>query len=783
MGLTRRRCAGLVGVLGYLGVLVLDTGSRLAVVVDDVGNLLSPAVAVGFCWAASRRLTGRHRLSWVLFTCFAATWAVGQGAWVWCELLRGQTVPFPGLPDIGYVASVPFLLLALVTHPDAPRLTSGRLRLTVDAVLIGASLFVLAWRVALAEEYRSAGAHGLAQVLGLTYPLLDVVVLSALLLVAARARGVDRRPFGLIAVCLAAGSVGNLAYGVMVQNGSWQPGGPVDAAWGMGFLFLAAGAWTDTGRTGRSTLPPSAPVKATLLPYLPLAVVLTVAVRDALANRPIDRVGRLVGMVIFASIVLRQLLALLENSRLTRGLEETVAVRTEALRRTSEQLQRQAWSDPLTGLPNRARLFDLAEAALACGPAAVALLDLDGFKGVNDSHGHAAGDTLLTVVGERLAAALPPGATAARLGGDEFAFLLPGCDDEATARARSATLLAVLDQPVVVGGRSLVLTGSLGVAVSGSADTPSSMLRNADIAMYAAKAAGKDQVRVFEPSMRHALLARVALEADLRLALQEGAVVPWFQPVVDLQTGQLTGVEALARWPRESGLVPPSEFVPLAEKCGLIALLGTQVLRASCYQAAAWNTGAWTDGAGLTLAVNLSAVQLASEDLVDTVRDALADSGLDPSRLILEITETVLMDDVEAAGPRLAALRALGVRIALDDFGTGWSSLGYLRSIPVDIVKIDRTFVQEVHLGPRQSALAAAVMTLARSLELEVVAEGIELPAQATRLRELGCRLAQGFLYSPAVPAHVLSAFLENPGDSFNGDRGFAFSVSSEHSC
>ena len=188
-------------------------------------------------------------------------------------------------------------------------------------------------------------------------------------------------------------------------------------------------------------------------------------------------------------------------------------------------------------------------------------------------------------------------------------------------------------------------------------------------------------------------------------------------------------------------------------------------------------------GAGLTLAVNLSAVQLASEDLVDTVRDALADSGLDPSRLILEITETVLMDDVEAAGPRLAALRALGVRIALDDFGTGWSSLGYLRSIPVDIVKIDRTFVQEVHLGPRQSALAAAVMTLARSLELEVVAEGIELPAQAARLRELGCRLAQGFLYSPAVPAHVLSAFLENPGDSFNGDRGFAFSVSPEHSC
>ena len=213
--------------------------------------------------------------------------------------------------------------------------------------------------------------------LGLIYPLLDVVVLSALLLVAARARGVDRRPFGLIAVCLAAGSVGNLAYGVMVQNGSWQPGGPVDAAWGIGFLFLAAGGWTDTERTGRSTPPPSAPVKATLLPYLPLTVVLTVAVRDALANRPIDQVGRLVGMVIFASIVRCQLLALLEDSRLIRGLEETVAVRTEALRRTSEQLQLQAWSDPLTGLPNRARLFDLAEAALAAVMTLVRSLELE----------------------------------------------------------------------------------------------------------------------------------------------------------------------------------------------------------------------------------------------------------------------------------------------------------------------------------------------------------------------------------------------------------------------
>jgi diguanylate cyclase (GGDEF)-like protein len=730
----------------YLAVLTLQTGTRLAVVVDDLGNLVSPILAALACVIAARRSRGRARTSWGLLAGYAGTWALGQVAWCWYEVVLNDPVPFPGLPDIGYVASVPFVLAALLLHPEAPRFASGALRLTTDAILVGASLLSLIWRVALGDAYRSAGAHGLGQVLGLAYPVFDVVVITILLLVGVRARGSANRPFLGVAACLAAGWVGHLVYGVLAQNGSWQPGNPVDAAWGVGFLFLALGALSETGRP-RAQIPARVgSIRSALLPYAPLMLLVLAASYDNLNGNPTDDVNRFLGTLVFLSVVGRQLLALMENSRLARVLEATVAERTAALRLTTDKLQLQAWSDPLTGMPNRARLFDLMRQALERGPLAVALLDLDGFKSVNDSLGHAAGDALLSALGERLVADIPAGAVAARLGGDEFAFFLSGCTTDQQARALGAGILRSLTEPVNVGTRSMVLTGSLGLVLSGPDDTPESLLRNADVAMYAAKDSGKDRLRVFEPSMRDHLLARVALEADLRVALLAGQIVPWFQPVVDLQTGRTIGVEALARWKREDGFCPPGVFVPLAEQSGLVSLLGRQVLRSACAHAARWNRDA-----PLTLSVNLSAVQLASEDLVDLVREALADSGLAPEQLVLEITETVLMEDAVAVGPRLAALRALGIRIALDDFGTGYSALGYLQKIPVDIVKIDRAFVREVHLGARQSALAAAVMTLATSLDLEVIAEGIELPEQAARLRALGCRLAQGFLYSKAL--------------------------------
>ena len=751
----RLRAVGLLAFgysCAYLLVLILANGTRQAIVVDDLGNLISPTVAAVACVLAARRCQDAVRRFWALLAAFAGVWALGQLAWCWYEVVQNTAVPFPGLPDLGYVASIPLVLLALLLHPAAPRFTSGVLRLTADAVLVATCLLAATWRLALGDAYRTAGGHGFAQVLGLSYPLFDVLVLTLLLLVGVRARGAENRPFLWVAACLGSGAIGHVVYGVLAQNGAWQSGNPVDAAWGVGFLFLALGAHSETGVARAEVAERTSSNRASLLPFLPLALLAVIAVAEGLQGRHTDQLSRALGFVIFASVLVRQVLAIVENNRLTRGLEALVDDRTAALLATSERLRQQAGSDPLTGLPNRSRLFADLQAALEAGPLVVALLDLDGFKSVNDSLGHAAGDALLTTIGKRFETQLPAEVRPARLGGDEFAFLLTGQASDLQVRTFGAEILRVLAAPVEIGNRSLTVTGSLGIVIAGPEDTAESLLRNADVAMYAAKESGKDRLRLFEPAMRAELLSRVALESDLRAALVAGDVVPWFQPVVDLATGRMQGVEALARWTKDGVAVSPGVFVPLAEQCGLVSLLGRQILRAACAHAAQW-----TRHGPLTLSVNLSAVQLAGEDLVDQVREALLDTGLDPRFLVLEITETVLMEDAESVGPRLEALRALGVRIALDDFGTGYSALGYLQKIPVDIVKIDRIFVRDLHLGARQSALAAAVMTLAEALDLDVVAEGIELPEQAARLRELGCRLGQGFLFDAALPAEQLA--------------------------
>ena len=740
---------GLVYALAYLIVLSVDTGSRLAVVCDDLGNLVSPLVAATACVLAARRGQGRLRVSWALFGAFAAVWALGQLAWVWYEVVRDVTVPFPGLPDVGYVASVPFVLAALLAHPDAPRFASGALRLTVDGLIVGASLLALSWRIALGDAYRDAGAHGLAQLLGLGYPVLDVVVVTFVVLLATRARGRENRPFVWVAACLSAGAAGHLVYGVLAQSGTWQAGNPVDAAWGVGFLFLAVGAMLEEGAPRPAVVERPASTRTALLPYVPVVLLFGTAAWNGFEGVASDTVSRALGAVLLVAVLVRQALSSLENSRLNRSLEQTVATRTRELMATTAVLERQAWSDALTGLPNRTRFFDACADALGSGrPLAVALLDLDGFKSVNDSQGHAAGDEILVSVGRALVQCLPEGALVARLGGDEFAFLLPDCADPAAAEDFGRAVLEGLSRPVLVGTRTAVPTGSIGVVLACEGDSPDDLLRNADVAMYAAKDAGKSRVRLFEPVMHDNVLARVAMEADLRAALVAGEVIPWFQPIVHLDSGAVVGVEALARWDRDGVAVPPGVFIPLAEECGLVPQLGRSVLRRACSVAAGWT--------GLTLTVNVSAAQLADDDLVDVVREALLTSRLAADRLVLEITETAIVEEIEAVIPRLAALRALGVRIALDDFGTGYSALGYLQQLPVDILKIDRAFVRDVHKGPRQSALAAAVMTLAASLDLEVVAEGIELEEQAARLRALCCSLGQGFLYAPAVPAEEL---------------------------
>jgi len=436
-----------------------------------------------------------------------------------------------------------------------------------------------------------------------------------------------------------------------------------------------------------------------------------------------------------------------------------------ARKRQEQDLLRRALYDPLTGLANRALFREHVEKALArlrrtsARPHAVLFVDLDGFKTVNDSLGHAAGDEVLVEVGNRLSRLMRPGDTAARLGGDEFAVLLEN-PSELEAAELAGQILKVLLFPILVQGKEVVLSGSIGIALGDTGADADELLRNADVAMYTAKAAGKSQFMVFEAAMHHAALRRLDLEADLRRAIDSQELFLTYQPIFDLATNRVRGVEVLVRWqhPRR-GLIQPLDFIPLAEDSGLIRPLGRFILEESCRQAQDW----WHRYPGhrpLRLCVNASVRQIDNPAFYDEVAEALARSGFDGRNLTLEITESLFMNDLKATVEKLSRLKELGLKLAVDDFGTGYSSLSYLRSLPIDILKIDKSFVAGVTFGVEQSAVAHAVVKLARTFNLQTVAEGIEQPEQAAQLRVIGADMGQGYWFSRPLTAAMMDTFL-----------------------
>jgi diguanylate cyclase (GGDEF)-like protein/PAS domain S-box-containing protein len=447
-----------------------------------------------------------------------------------------------------------------------------------------------------------------------------------------------------------------------------------------------------------------------------------------------------------------------------RGL--VLNIRDVSARKAQEQdLLRRALYDPLTGLANRALFREHVEKALArlrrtpARPHAVLFVDLDGFKTVNDSLGHAAGDEVLVEVGNRLRRWMRPGDTAARLGGDEFAVLLENAS-ELEAGMLAGRILKVLLAPIVVQGKEVVLTGSIGIALSETGEDADELLRNADVAMYTAKSAGKSQFRMFEPAMHHAALRRLDLEADLRRAIDKQELLLTYQPIVDLSTSRLTGMEVLVRWMHpQRGLIQPLDFIPLAEDTGLIRPLGRLILEQACRQAKDWSTR-FPRHQPLRLCVNASVRQIEAPGFYDEVANALAMSGFDGHNLTLEITESLFMNDLEATVEKLSRLKGLGLKLAVDDFGTGYSSLSYLRSLPIDILKIDKSFVAGVTFGIEQSAVAQAVVKLARTFNLQTVAEGIETPDQAGQLLSIGADMGQGYWFSRPLRAPMMEAFL-----------------------
>jgi diguanylate cyclase (GGDEF)-like protein/PAS domain S-box-containing protein len=428
------------------------------------------------------------------------------------------------------------------------------------------------------------------------------------------------------------------------------------------------------------------------------------------------------------------------------------------------QLVHQAFHDGLTGLANRTLFSERVEHALARtgnGDLAVLFIDLDDFKHVNDSLGHAAGDTLLVAAARRLQGCLRPTDTAARLGGDEFAVLLERVSDGEAAGAVAARVLDTLHQPFGLNGRTIPIKASLGVATGRpGVDEVEELLRNADVAMYAAKAGGKDRYELFHPDMHEDMLQRLELEAELRHVADRDQLVLHYQPIVELVSGRITRVEALVRWDHPvKGLLPPPAFIPLAEQQGLIGPIGRWVLLQACLQARRWQDQ-FPDAPPLSVHVNLSGRQLEEQRLVGEVVEALETSRLSPRQLTLEITESVLVTDIEVMSARLRELKGLGVELAIDDFGTGYSSLSYLRRFPIDMLKIDKSFVDGIGQGREDNALAHAIIKLSHTLQLHTVAEGIEQGEQAAHLATLGCQDGQGYLFARPLPATAMAELL-----------------------
>jgi len=436
--------------------------------------------------------------------------------------------------------------------------------------------------------------------------------------------------------------------------------------------------------------------------------------------------------------------------------------------RTSE-LEHLALHDGLTGLPNRALILDRIDQMIARArrdhtEVALLFLDLDNFKDINDTLGHAAGDELLIEVGNRLAKTLREGDTVGRIGGDEFVILAEGASLAPGAEALAERVLGVMSAPYVIAGSDtpLNVSASIGIA-EGMRSVPEDLLRDADIAMYRAKGVGKQRAVMFLPSMQEAIVDSRALSVDLHSALDNNEFFLQYQPIVNLASGVTTGVEALLRWRHpERGVLPPDEFIPALEAGGLIVPVGLWVLQEACHRGAAWHAM----GERVSVSVNISARQLERDRIVDDVRTALLDSNFDPAALVLELTETTLMVDVDETVARLKLLKALGVRLAIDDFGTGYSSLAYLRQFPIDVIKIDRSFVSEMVEGIEAATLVHTLVQLGKDLGLATVAEGVETNEQRLRLIAESADAAQGFFFARPLDVDAVGPLLRGSAET-----------------
>jgi len=728
------------------GVLLLFTvwllggwthGYALAVV-DDLVIAAVSLLALVFTVLAARATQGRLRAAWTTMALALVVWNAGQAIWMHAELVLRER-PFPSSADVFFLL---FPLIASAALLQFWNREGKELRSLVllDGLIVAGSLFIVSWLMVMGRLYQDGAASRLEFVVSLAYPVFDLVLVTVAAVVLVSADAGQRVVATLLTFGLVCILVADSGYAYLSAQRRYFSGASIDTWWVAGLLFLTVAA--AAGREDPSDEPAEAEMPgwaSVWLPYAPLmfaAGVLAAKPPTAATSGPVLTVGLLLVIV----VLVRQFLAV----QLSRRLLATVA--------------EQALRDPLTGLGNRTLFADRLNHALQIrarsgGAVGVLILDLDDFKVVNDTLGHAAGDELLKQAGRRIVTTVPVGDTVARLGGDEFAVIIEG--DGVMPEATARRLADAFDVPVAVEGRELAMRVSVGLAVASGPSECSAeeLLKQADFAMYAAKRS-RSSVRRHDGEGESAD-AEAQLLRQLRAAVEQGDLTLVYQPKFKLSSGDMVGVEALLRWPHpQRGVLSPDEFLPMVRRNALIEPVTQFVIDTALDDARVWRAA----GVDIPIAVNLFPPSLAVPQLPERLGRALADRELDSSALTVEITEDVLLDDIERTRTVLHELRERGISVAIDDFGSGYSALWYLRDLPVDEVKLDRSFIAPVAVDPRAAAVARAVIDLAHVLLMKTVAEGVENLETANWLRRHGCDIVQGYYFSPPLTAaEVLS--------------------------
>jgi diguanylate cyclase (GGDEF)-like protein len=725
---------GLISSLAILLHLVLPWGSLAQQILYELIAAASvPAILLGI---------RRHRPSrsgpWILLATAQLLFVLGDTIWLILDLLDQS--PFPSIADVAYLAGYPALIGAFALCMRA-RIRGGDRTGVLDGLILATAVFLAGWLV-LIRPAMDGELDALSLAVSVAYPVGDLLALGVVISLLATP-GARTPSFMFLIMGVVLMFVADAIYVQVAALDAYVDGGPLDVVWLASYMALGMAALHSSMRQVAAPYP----VQVAWLSRLRLGLLALAMLTGPLMVVAVDLRAATDVPVLAAGSGLLSLLVLVRLSTVVDTLGRDISTR----RHLERELSYRALHDPLTGLANRRRFLEALEAAVALPdrrPLSVLYLDIDDFKRVNDSLGHAAGDLLLTAVAGRFRRHLREGDLAARLGGDEFAVLLPGVAAGDAGRA-AARVLAAIDEPLEIEGQLVTVHASVGlVEVSEPSATAAGVLADADIAMYNAKAQGKGRVVVYTRGMRDAVVDRLELEADLRKCLARNEMRLDYQPIIDLSTGRVVGAEALARWHHpDRGRIGPDTFVPIAEASGLIVELGEWIVRRACRQLASWRR---VLDPTLVLHVNLSTRQLDEPTLATMIEDAAAAADLPLDALVLEVTESTLLSDAERALANLARLRQQGVRVAIDDFGTGFSLLNYLGRLPVDILKIDREFTDQLDRDEERS-LAAAVIRMGETLGLASVAEGIERPTQLEALRRLGCRLGQGFLFAPPM--------------------------------